>query len=146
MSSDKDDELVKSRNSVINKIPGIAIGFAGWFVINGILWWLVLQSFSLIWLPFAFNSLGFMILSTRFSKGSETITNPQSIAIGALVAYGLNLLINVVLGGVATAGLFFVPFFMTVMEEYFSDQFGCERPLAVITMIVLTLYIKRLWR
>jgi hypothetical protein len=135
MTDDKHNEPIKAELPYNHKILGIVTGFVGWFVINGIVWRLVFENFSLCMLPLLLNTIGLVIL---FIKS-------RSILVGALAAYVLNLIITLITGGVATAGIYFAPFFTPGITEHFSDVYGCEWFIALIIMIVAALYVKRLW-
>jgi len=97
-----------SRNE---KIRHLAIGFFGWYIINGIIWFIMLGGgsggggydyFGGLF-TFPANMLVLIILSA--------IKSTRRIALGILVALALNLLIALVLG-VSINGICFIPFYI----------------------------------
>jgi len=82
------------------KIVQFTMGFVGWFVINGILWFLASGNITLGLVLFPANLVVLILVARR----------RQSAALGMLSAIAVNLVIALIIG-IAIAGWCFIPFF-----------------------------------
>jgi hypothetical protein len=112
VAEEKPSEPEKEAISRNKKIRDLAIGFFGWYVATGLIWWVVgnLEVFQgldgaifFLIINFLANLLTPIILSA--------IRRTRFIGLGILAALGLNFLISLVLG-TFFYGICFVPFYL----------------------------------
>jgi hypothetical protein len=93
------------------KLRHLAIGFFGWYVINGMIWFILLGGSSAGGDYGYFNGLFTFPANILVLIILAAIKSTRQIALGILAALALNLLIALVLG-VSTNGICFIPFYI----------------------------------